>query len=199
MGVKEIWDDEQTSELIALKAQGKSYVEIAKIMNRDYDSVRNKYYRSFIRVRKESKNPKISWSKVEDDFLLQLARKLPRALIIKHYNTTGKEYGFRPRTPSSINWRLRHLGQGSDIKRGYYTRSSIATGLGFGEGRVNDWVRKGLPGVKDDGIIYIYQDDLVDWIVSDSKNLNGITEFGLSWFLELVRKVREGDRNANND
>lgn len=196
---KTTWSDRETSDLMLLRSEGKTFAEIAKIVNRDYNSVRGRYYRSFVKPKKESAKPRNPWSKSEDTFLLQLARKLPRALVIKHYNSTGKEYGFYPRTPSAINWRLRQLGQSSDTKRGYFTRSSIAAGLGFSENRINTWIRGGLSGIRDEGIIYIHQDDLVDWITSNTKSLNGITEFGLAWFLELVGKVLEGDHNANNN
>ena len=191
------WSDEQLSDLMALKAQGKSYVEIGTILGKNHKTVKSRYYRDFLR--QNPKRPQIPWEQKEDDFLLRIAKKLPRVLTVKNYNAIAKEYGFPSRTPSAINWRLNQLGQASAGKNEYLTRSTVGLGLGFGDKRINLWILDGLKGTRYNKIIYINKSDLIDYITTNPETLKGITEFGMAWFLSLVKEVRECDRNANKN
>lgn len=194
------WDNEEIAKLLVLKGQGKTFHEIAKILGKGYNPVRMKYYNTVSSPPSRIPKNRKPWTEKEEDFLLRLAKQLPRILIIQHYNQAAKEYGFPPRTASAINLKLWQLGQPADSQKGYYTRKSIAAGLGFSVTKINNWIKDGgLQGFRDNKVIYISRDNLIHWIVSNPGSIRGITEPGMMWFLSLLKDVfTEGD-NRDND
>lgn len=73
----ETWDDSAISELITLKTQGLSYLEIAETMGRQKRAVATKY-RKLFPVNPSQSKPHANWSSQETTFISSRFKISPR-------------------------------------------------------------------------------------------------------------------------
>lgn len=188
----EVWNDDQTAELISLKSQGLSYSKIAEVMGREKRAVATKY-RKLFPITQQLKQE--SWSSQEVAFLTQLASKYPRPLVFKYYNKLAKEYGLPDRTMVAISRKLESMGR--EFSRcGYLSLKQVAIGLGFTHSKIKGFIINGLEVERENGLYYIKSDHLINFLIGNPEKLIGMPESGFLWFMKVLKEVREGDRNG---
>ena len=119
-------------------------------------------------------------------------------MVYKYYNSLAKEYGMPIRSAIAVSHKLWSMGQETSAN-GFLTVKQTAIGLGFTQTKIIGFISDGLAVEKENKIYYIKQEDLIDFLIECPEKMIGIPESGFMWFMKVLKEVRDGDRNTNND
>lgn len=184
--------------------KGSKYTRTCKICGAEFDIKMMRNGRPSVRktcsreCSFKFKPPVRPWTKEEIDTLLDLVQTVPLKRLVRAFNMWARMHGYKDRTLTSIDKKIRKLGYSTRAEIQYYSFAKVAEVLKVTRNTVAGWKKLSvdpLQTYQHDGkkfaFNYVTKKELLRFAKKRPECLGGVDQVGLGLLLEDADLARE--------